>query len=90
MSLLATPVAPLAPSDAILTGYDQAHAITYLRLLDAESEGADWREVAHLILACDPDGDAECSRATYDSHLERARWMTTNGYEHLLRGGAPH
>jgi hypothetical protein len=24
------------------------------------------------------------------THLERARWMTTNGYRHLLRGGAPH
>ena len=90
MSLLAAAVAALAPSDSVLTGYDQAHAITYLRLLDAETEGADWREVARLVLGCDPDGDADCSRATYDSHLERARWMTTNGYEHLLRGGAPH
>jgi hypothetical protein len=29
-----------------LTGYDQEHLVTYLRLLDADAEGADWREVA--------------------------------------------
>lgn len=90
MSQLAAAVAALAPTDATLTGYDQAHAITYLRLLDAESERADWREVARVVLGCDPDNDPDCARETYESHLRRARWMTTNGYEHLLRGGAPH
>ena len=80
----------VAPSDAVLTGYDRAHAITYLRLLDADADGADWRDVSRVVLGCDPDRDPECSRRTYDSHLKRARWMTTNGYEHLLRGGVPH
>ena len=32
--------APIAPT---LTGYDQEHLVTYLRLLDADAEGADWR-----------------------------------------------
>lgn len=90
MSVFEMTVAALAPSESVLTGYDQAHAITYLRLLDADTEGADWREVARLVLGCDPDANTEFSRRTYDSHLERARWMTTNGYEHLLRGGPPH
>jgi hypothetical protein len=79
-----------APSGPALTGYDEAHAITYLRLLDADIEGADWREVARIVLGCDPDRDPECSRRMYDTHLARARWMTTNGYRHLLRGGPPH
>ncbi len=83
-------IAETAPTAPVLTGYDQAHLITYLRLLDAEEEGADWREVARLVLGCDPDNDPDCVRKTYESHLERAHWMTTNGYEHLLRGGAPH
>jgi hypothetical protein len=83
-------VAVEAPNDPTLTGYDQTHAVTYLRLLDAESDGADWREVARVVLGCDPDVDSECARRTYDSHLARAQWMTTNGYRHLLRGGAPH
>lgn len=86
----AVEVAALAPSDAVLTGYDEAHAITYLRLLDADADRADWREVARVVLGCDPDSDPDCVRKTYESHLARARWMTTNGYEHLLRGGAPH
>lgn len=79
-----------APTDATLTGYDQAHAVTYLRLLDADADGADWREVAREVLGCDPDADGDSARRTYDSHLARARWMTTSGYRHLLRGGAPH
>lgn len=83
-------VQAVAPTEPVLTGYDTAHAITYLRLLDADSEGADWREVARLVLGCDPDRDPECARETYDTHLARARWMTTNGYQHLLRGGPPH
>ena len=41
-------VADLAPSDPALTPYDEQHAITYLRMLDADAEGADWREVARI------------------------------------------
>jgi hypothetical protein len=48
------PVADTAPTDRILTGYDEQHLVTYLRLLDAEKEGADWREVAKLVLHIDP------------------------------------
>ena len=32
-------VADEAPSAPILTGYDEQHLITYLRLLDAERDG---------------------------------------------------
>ena len=41
-------VADIAPSDHVLTSYDKAHLITYLRLLDADAEGADRREVARV------------------------------------------
>jgi hypothetical protein len=90
MSPTAPAVADVAPSDSVLTSYDKEHVVTYLRLLDAERDGADWREVARLVLGCDPDQDPDCVRRTYDSHLARARWMTTHGYEHLLGGGLPH
>lgn len=83
-------IAQIAPTSPVLTGYDQAHVITYLRLLDAEVEGADWREVARLVLDLDPKADADGARKTYETHLARARWMTENGYRHLLRGGAPN
>jgi hypothetical protein len=39
-------VSDTAPSDPVLIVYDEKHLITYLRLLDADAEGADWREVA--------------------------------------------
>lgn len=84
------PVSDAAPNAAILTGYDQQHLVTYLRLLDAEAECADWREVAKIVLHIDPAREAERARRAWESHLARARWMTENGYRHLLRGGAPH
>jgi hypothetical protein len=40
----------LAPTDTMLTVYDEQHMITYLRLLDADADGADWREVTRIVL----------------------------------------
>ena len=48
-------VADTAPSDSALTVYDEEHVITYLRLLDADAKGADWREVARIVLNLDPE-----------------------------------
>lgn len=79
------PVADQAPSDEGLTGYDQQHLITYLRLLDAEAEGADWREVAEVVLHIDPTREPQRAEAAWRSHLARAQWMTLSGYRHLLR-----
>ena len=83
-------VAYEAPSAPILTGYDEEHLITYLRLLDAETDGADWTAVARIVLHLDPDREPERARRAWETHLARARWMTEQGYRHLLRGGAPH
>ena len=80
----------LAPTAAILTGYDERHAIIYLRLLDAAAEGANWEEVAKIVLHIDPTREPERARRAWESHLARARWMTERGYRHLLQGGAPH
>jgi hypothetical protein len=79
----------LAPTSATLTGYDEAHLITYLRLLDADAEGADWAEVAQIVLKIDPAKEPIRARRMWESHLARAKWMTEHGYQHLLRGGAP-
>ena len=81
-------VADTAPSDSVLTAYDEEHVITYLRLLDAEAEGADWREVARVVLRLDPEHEPDRARRAFDSHLSRAKWMTEHGYRHLLRGDA--
>ena len=81
-------VADTAPSDSVLTAYDNEHLITYMRLLDADAEGADWREVARLVLHLDPEVESDRARRAFESHLSRAKWMTKHGYRHLLRGGA--
>jgi hypothetical protein len=84
------PVEDIAPTAAILTGYDEQHLVTYLRLLDADAEGADWQEVTSIVLHIDPAHEPERARRAWESHLARARWMTEKGYRHLLHGGAPH
>ena len=81
-------IANVAPTEPALTGYDQEHLVTYLRLLDADTEGADWREVARIVLHIDPDREPDRARHAFDSHLARAKWMTEHGYRDLLRGGA--
>ena len=81
-------VADTAPSDSVLTVYDEEHVITYLRLLDADAKGADWREVTRVVLHLDPEHESDRARRSFDSHLSRAKWMTEHGYRHLLRGGA--
>lgn len=81
-------VADVAPTDPALTVYDEQHVVTYMRLLAAEFEGADWREVARVVLHLDPDSEPVRARNAFESHLARAKWMTEHGYRHLLRGGA--
>lgn len=78
-----------APEVSQLTAYDESHLADYLRLLDADDEGADWREVATLILGVDAAADPRRARAMHASHLARARWMTEVGYTHLLGSSAP-
>jgi type VI secretion system activator RovC-like protein len=85
---IAPDVADLAPTSSALTVYDEEHIITYLRLLDAEKAGADWREVTRLVLHIDPEQEPDRARHAFDSHMVRAKWMTEHGYRHLLRGGA--
>ncbi len=38
-----------APIGTVLTGYDEQHLATYLRLLDADADGADWQEVSRIV-----------------------------------------
>ncbi len=73
-----------APDVPQLTGYDEAHLVTYLRLLDADADGADWRDAATSILCVDVAADPIRAKSMHESHLARARWMTEVGYAHLL------
>ena len=81
-------IADLAPWSEILTDYDLRHLAIYLRLLDAERDQADWREVARLVLGRDACTDETPVRRCWESHLSRARWMTTTGYRLMLATNA--
>lgn len=73
------------PVSQTLTSYDREHMKLYMRLLDAERDGADWREAVHVLFGLDPDSDPERSRSIHDAHLARAHWMTEHGYRELVR-----
>jgi Uncharacterized conserved protein (DUF2285) len=79
-------VADQAPSGDILTAYDNEHLKIYIRLLDADVARADWKDVARIVLGMDPEKEPERAQAAWESHLKRAKWMTTRGYKDLLRG----
>ncbi len=78
------------PESAALTTYDREHMKLYLRLLDAAADGADWREVVQILFGLDAEREPDRARRVHDSHLARARWMTTHGYRELVREGYRH
>jgi hypothetical protein len=82
-------VADTAPDEPTLTSYDEQHAVTYVRLLDAEKANADWQEVASIVLQIDPVAEPDRARRAYDSHLARAKWLARHGYRELLSRGWP-
>lgn len=72
------------PASTHLTDYDRQHLKTYARLLDAAAEGADWREVAQVVLGLNPNLEPERAQRIHAAHLDRARWMTQVGHRDLL------
>ncbi len=85
MTVPAFETAPPLADD--ITDYDRRHFVTYLRLLDAKDEDADWREATRIIFDIDPASDAAFAHQVYDSHLARAEWMARSGYRNLLEKG---
>ncbi|MDC7675512.1 DNA -binding domain-containing protein [Asticcacaulis machinosus] len=71
------------PDGPALTAYDRTHLKLYMRLLDAEAEGADWREIATHLFGIDANATPGTARTLYDRHLSRARWMSEIGYKQL-------
>lgn len=72
------------PSGDRPTAYDQAHVRLYLRLLDADAEGADWREAVDILFKIDVETEPDRAHQVYTAHLARARWLARNGYLKLL------
>ena len=69
-----------------MTDYDLRHMTQYMRLLDAAGEGASWQEAAQIILGLDAQTEPERVRLVHDAHLERARWLSSEGYRQLAAG----
>jgi hypothetical protein len=77
-------IADEVPWSDEVTAYDEAHFTVYVRLLDAEADGATAEEMARVVLGIDPARAPKRARKALDSHLRRAHWMTECGYRHLL------
>jgi hypothetical protein len=84
------PIADKVPEASELTGYDCEHLASYLRLLDADAQGADWAEVNRTVLHIDFAGAPERARPVWESHLTRAKWIAGRGYRDLLKKHMPH
>jgi hypothetical protein len=72
------------PHTERVSAYDEQHLAIYLRLLMAEEERADWREVVQVIFGLNPAQEPARAKTVHESHLARARWMPEAGYRHLL------
>ncbi|MBB4428258.1 hypothetical protein GGD66_006845 [Bradyrhizobium sp. CIR48] len=73
------------PKTDRVNAYDEKHLAIYVRLLMADEEGADWREVVQVIFGLDPVLEPDRAKTVHDSHLARARWMVQSGYQQLLQ-----
>ena len=78
------PTADMAPTDAIVTDYDQAHFLTYARVLDAERDGLDWETGLTSILYRNFGYDLDAGKTCWDSHVVRAHWIVKSGIAIML------
>lgn len=72
-----------APSGDALTEYDRAHFREYVRLLDAHASGMSRDEMCLSILSIDPAESPDSAYEILNSHLERAKWMSSIGYRQV-------
>ena len=75
------------PENARLTSYDELHLVTYLRLLDADKEGADWREAVQIIFGLDAEKEPG-ARANCLHQPSRAGTLDDQGWLPALVGTA--
>ncbi|MBP8232033.1 hypothetical protein [Rhizorhabdus sp.] len=66
-----------APSGENVVDYDRRNLALYAALLEADDAGLDWRDAASALMQLDTaHEDAE---TCWRSHLERARWIVSEG-----------
>jgi hypothetical protein len=73
-----------APTADALTAYDEAHMAVYLSLLHASADGASAAEMCRDILGIDAATEPERAKTMLQSHLDRARWLSSGGRQRIL------
>jgi hypothetical protein len=56
----------------------------YVRLLDANADGARTDEMARIVLEINPAREPSRAEKAVLSHLRRAQWMSEKGYRRLV------
>jgi hypothetical protein len=77
-------LAETAPTADALTTYDEAHFAVYLSLLHASADGVSDTEMCRDILGIDAVAEPERARSMLQSHLDRARWLSSSGRSRIL------
>lgn len=75
------PIADDVPWSDGITEYDEGHLVVYLRLLDAEADGATPEDMARVVLGIDPAKEPHRAAKAVESHLRRAKWMSEQGHQ---------
>ncbi len=78
-----------APKVRRITSYDEAHFVTYLRLLDAQAHSAAESAMIAIIRDVAPTMTRDDARLSLQSHLTRALWLSDAGYRDRLGGKRP-
>lgn len=73
-----------APTDEEVTDYDRRCFKLYLMLLEADNAGQTWESAYESAFGSDPVTDKIQCKLQFDTHLRRARWMSSDGYRQLL------
>lgn len=75
------PIIDDVPWSEGITEYDESHLVVYLRLLDAEADGATPEDMARVVLGIDPTKEPQRAAKAVESHLRRAKWMSEQGHQ---------
>ena len=73
-----------APRADAVTAYDEAHFAVYLSLLHASAIGVSDTEMCRDILGIDASAEPERARTMLQTHLDRARWLSSSGRQRIL------
>jgi len=72
------------PESETVTTYDRHCFKLYIMLLDADASGEEWSDAYKRIFEKSAIQNHKRAFQHYQSHLKRAKWLTTTGYQQLL------